>query len=139
MFEVMLNLRKPDNYSFFDPDSHLSLTMSNPRNIASRITPSILRGLRGDTLIDVNGAIDLKTGLEKVEFQGEKVKDGSNSFEGKVEDDLNLNNNEVEESSKNSEHPANQEIIEESNTQEGSAESSTQESRRKRKQIRKRS
>jgi hypothetical protein len=50
------------NYSFFDPDAGLNLSIGNPVGFANRITKKILRGLKFKTLVDIDGVIDLATG-----------------------------------------------------------------------------
>ncbi len=65
MILLQLNLTLRDNYVFVDPEAPLHLSLSNPRGAAPRLTASIIRGLKGKTLIDVNGVVDLETGLLK--------------------------------------------------------------------------
>lgn len=60
--ELRLNSKKPGNYAFFCPVTKLHLTLANPVGFADRVSNYILRGLKGKTLIDVNGVIDLETG-----------------------------------------------------------------------------
>lgn len=72
MIEIALNRRKPYNYAFFCPVSKLHLTVSNPVGFAHEVTPAILKGLKGGTLVDVNGVIDLSTG-KVVEAEQEPV------------------------------------------------------------------
>lgn len=57
---LMLNLALRDNYVFFDPDAPLHLSVSEPRGTSPRLTSSILRGLMGKTIIDVDNVIDVK-------------------------------------------------------------------------------
>lgn len=57
---LMLNLALRDNYAFVDPDALVHLNVSNPRGEATRLTGSVIRGVQGKTLIDVDGVIDLK-------------------------------------------------------------------------------
>lgn len=54
-----------DNYVFFCPHAPIHLSMSHPRGIAPRLTASILRGLKGRTLIDVEGVVDIEKGMLK--------------------------------------------------------------------------
>ena len=63
MIRLALNLRKPYNYAFFDPKSRIHLTVSSPVGFANEVTPAILRGLRSQVLIDVDGVVDAKTGM----------------------------------------------------------------------------
>lgn len=65
MFKIALNPRKPYNYAFFCPVSKLHLTVSNPVGFAHEVTPAIFKGLKGGTLVDVDGVIDLSTGKAK--------------------------------------------------------------------------
>lgn len=65
MFKIALNPRKPYNYAFFCPVSKLHLTVSNPVGFAHEVTPAIFKGLKGGTLIDVDGVIDMTTGQAK--------------------------------------------------------------------------
>ncbi len=62
MFTLKLNLRKPNNYAFFCPVSKVHLTVSNPVGSANEVTPAILRAVKANTIIDVDGVINLKTG-----------------------------------------------------------------------------
>lgn len=61
--KLLLNLRKPYNYAFFDPKSRIHLTVSSPIGFANEVTPAILRGLRSQVIIDVDGVVDIKTGM----------------------------------------------------------------------------
>ena len=61
--KLVLNMRKPYNYAFFDPRSRIHLTVSNPIGFANEVTPAILRGLRSQVIIDVDGVVDIKTGM----------------------------------------------------------------------------
>lgn len=67
MIKFVLNARKFNTFAFFCPDSRLHLTLSSPVGFSDRVTPAILRGLKSKTIIDVDGVIDLETGLEKTE------------------------------------------------------------------------
>ena len=62
MLKFMLNTHKFNNYAFFCPVSKLHLTMSNPVGFVNEVTPAILRAVKANNVIDVNGVIDLKTG-----------------------------------------------------------------------------
>lgn len=62
MFTLKLNLRKPNNYAFFCPVSKVHLTVSNPVGFANEVTPAILKAVKANTVIDVDGVINLKTG-----------------------------------------------------------------------------
>lgn len=60
--ELRLNSKKPGNYAFFCPVTKLHLTIANPVGFADRVSNYILRGIKGKTLIDVNGVVGLETG-----------------------------------------------------------------------------
>lgn len=64
---LQLNPAVRDNYVFFCPEAPLHLSVLKPRGSSPRLSASILRGLRGKTLIDVNGVVDIKTGELKTE------------------------------------------------------------------------
>lgn len=79
--ELRLNQRKPGNYAFFCPVTKLHLTLANPVGITDRVSPYILRALKSNTLVDVNGVIDLESGkmnvnnnTKKTETKTESVK-----------------------------------------------------------------
>lgn len=57
---ILLNTLLRDNYSFFDPDYPLSLSLSNPGANVDHITESMKRGFRGGTIIDVDKATDIE-------------------------------------------------------------------------------
>lgn len=65
--ELRLNQRKPGNYAFFCPVTKLHLTLANPVGITDRVSPYILRALKSNTLVDVNGVIDLESGKMNVD------------------------------------------------------------------------
>lgn len=60
-YTIELNQSVPYNYSFFCPDSGLHLDIIRPVATIEleTLTPSILRGLKAETLIDVDGTIEL--------------------------------------------------------------------------------
>lgn len=62
---IALNPAIPGNYSFVCPVAPLCLNLINRSGYTTVVSPSILRGLKGRTLIDVNGMIDLETGQFK--------------------------------------------------------------------------
>lgn len=64
---IALNPAIPGNYSFVCPVAPLCLNPINRSGYTTVVSPSILRGLKGRTLIDVDGVIDLKTGSFKTE------------------------------------------------------------------------
>lgn len=92
--KLMLNTRKPGNYAFFCPKSKLHLTLSNPIGFVDGVTPSILVGVKTKTLIDVDGVIDLGTGLTN--NVNNNTKEASNPIEApnKVNEDINKANTE---------------------------------------------
>ena len=59
MFTLKLNLRKPNNYAFFCPVSKVHLTVSSPVGFANEVTPAIFKAVKANTVLDVDGAIDL--------------------------------------------------------------------------------
>lgn len=65
MFKLALNTRKFNNYAFFCPVSRLHLTVSSPVGYANEVTPAILKALKAQTVLDVDGIIDIKTGAVK--------------------------------------------------------------------------
>ena len=62
MFKLMLNLHKYNNYAFFCPVSRLHLTVSSPVGFANEVTPAILKGVKANTILDVDGVIDIESG-----------------------------------------------------------------------------
>ena len=71
MIRFALNTKKFNTYAFFCPVSRLHLTLSNPVGISNRVTPAILRGLKSKTILDIDNAVDMTTGAEKVLSQEE--------------------------------------------------------------------
>ena len=55
MLKFMLNTHKFNNYAFFCPVSKLHLTMSSPVGYANEVTPAILRAVKANNVIDVDG------------------------------------------------------------------------------------
>ena len=66
MIRFALNTKKFNTYAFFCPVSRLHLTLSNPVGVSDRVTPAILRGLKSKTILDIDNAVDMTTGAEKV-------------------------------------------------------------------------
>lgn len=62
MATIRLNTAKSNNFAFFCPVSKLHLTLSSPVGSISKTTKAVLRGLKSDTLIDVDNVIDIETG-----------------------------------------------------------------------------
>ena len=61
----MLNTRKFNNYAFFCPVSRLHLTVSSPVGFSNEVTPAILKALKAETVLDVDGVVDIETGTVK--------------------------------------------------------------------------
>lgn len=74
MIKLALNTHKSNNYAFFCPATRLHLTITNPVGNADRISGAILRAVRANTVIDVDGVIDLKTGKLKAEVKEDTPK-----------------------------------------------------------------
>lgn len=68
----MLNLHKFNNYAFFCPVSRLHLTVSSPVGFSNEVTPAILKALKAETVLDVDGVVDIETGTVKAETQAPK-------------------------------------------------------------------
>ena len=90
--ELRLNQRKPGNYAFFCPVTKLHLTLANPVGITDRVSPYILRALKSNTLVDVNGVIDLESGktnvnnnTKKTETKTESVKSETTATQNRKE------------------------------------------------------
>lgn len=65
MIKLALNLHKFNNYAFFCPVSRLHVTVSNPIGYVNEVTTAILKALKSQTLLDVDGVIDIETGTVK--------------------------------------------------------------------------
>lgn len=72
MIKLMLNLHKFNNYAFFCPVSRLHLTVSSPVGFSNEVTPAILKALKAETVLDVDGVIDIETGTVKAGTQAPK-------------------------------------------------------------------
>ena len=57
MYRIGLNKAKVDNYSFFCPDAPMHLNICQPISYTNRLTSSILRGIKGGTLIDYDNIL----------------------------------------------------------------------------------
>lgn len=68
----MLNLHKFNNYAFFCPVSRLHLTVSSPVGYSNEVTPAILKALKAETVLDVDGVVDIETGTVKAGTQAPK-------------------------------------------------------------------
>ena len=62
---IGLNTKIPENYGFFCPNTRLHLVLSNPGGVIDRVSPSIIRGLKSGTIIDIDGKIDLEKGTRR--------------------------------------------------------------------------
>lgn len=82
--ELRLNQRKPGNYAFFCPVTKLHLTLANPVGITDRVSPYILRALKSNTLIDVNGVIDLESGKTNVNNNTKKTETKTESVKSET-------------------------------------------------------
>ena len=82
--ELRLNQRKPGNYAFFCPVTKLHLTLANPVGITDRVSPYILRALKSNTLVDVNGVIDLESGKTNVNNNTKKTETKTESVKSKT-------------------------------------------------------
>jgi hypothetical protein len=69
MIKLMMNLHKFNNYAFFCPVSRLHLTVSSPVGFANEVTPAILKALKVETILDVDGVVDIETGTVKANKQ----------------------------------------------------------------------
>lgn len=65
MIKLMLNLHKFNNYAFFCPVSRLHLTVSSPVGYTNEVTTAILKALKAETILDVDGVVDIETGTVK--------------------------------------------------------------------------
>ena len=82
--ELRLNQRKPGNYAFFCPVTKLHLTLANPVDITDRVSPYILRALKSNTLVDVNGVIDLESGKTNVNNNTKKTETKTESVKSET-------------------------------------------------------
>ena len=74
MIKLALNLHKFNNYAFFCPVSRLHVTVSNPIGYVNEVTTAILKALKSQTLLDVDGVIDIETGTVKGAAKTEDAK-----------------------------------------------------------------
>ena len=74
MIKLALNLHKFNNYAFFCPVSRLHVTVSNPIGYVNEVTTAILKALKSQTLLDVDGVIDIETGTVKGAVKTEILK-----------------------------------------------------------------
>ena len=66
---IFLNTLARDNFSFFDPEYPLSLSLSNPGANVDHLTESMKRGIRGGTIIDVDNASEIEISEEVYNLQ----------------------------------------------------------------------
>ena len=69
MIKLKLNMRKFNNYAFFCPVSRLHLTVSSPVGFVNEVTPAISKALKAETILDVDGVVDIETGTVKATQQ----------------------------------------------------------------------
>lgn len=81
MIKFMLNTRKPNNYAFFCPISRLHLTVSSPVGFSNEVTPAILKALKAETVLDVDGVVDIEMGTVKAGKQEPKQQAPANAPE----------------------------------------------------------
>ena len=141
MIKLMLNLHKFNNYAFFCPVSRLHLTVSSPVGFANEVTPAIFKALKAETVLDVDGVVDIETGTVKASQQTtapaqQPVQDAKDNAANKVEevkaDEVKVDeakNDEV----KAEEIKANDEVkVEETKTEEVKADDTNAEEKPKR-------
>ena len=105
MVKLALNKNKFNNYAFFCPVSKLHLTISNPVGYSNEVTPTILRAIKVNTLIDVDSVIDIETGTVKdVQSTNTSIQKTSKNPE-KTNNVDTKNNNSSEQSEKVAEQP----------------------------------
>lgn len=66
MIRLLLNRTIAGNYVFCDPEARVHLSIGQPGGNALKLTQSIIRALKGKTVIDVDGVVDLEKGIIKV-------------------------------------------------------------------------
>lgn len=71
-----LNLRKPGNYAFFDPDTRLHLTYANPVGSIDRVSSGIRRGIKSRVII--------VEGVDIADLDKKKPKEGDPQMEIKA-------------------------------------------------------
>ena len=89
---IALNNAIRENYAFFCPQSNLHLDLMNPVGFTDRVTPSIVRGLKGKTLLDLDNMIDvegecfIEAGkVEEANIEAPKQKEEAKAEDTKVE------------------------------------------------------
>lgn len=83
MARFKLNLKKPNNYAFFCPQSRLHVTVSSPVGYANEVTSAIIRAVKSATLIDIDGVVNTADSQAKAE---EPVKTAENTAPAQAEE-----------------------------------------------------
>lgn len=73
--ELRLNTQKVGNYAFFCPVTRLHLTLTNPIGFVDGVSPYIIRGIKGGSIIDVNNAVKLDEESTTSKLRKRKSKD----------------------------------------------------------------
>ena len=73
--ELRLNTQKVGNYAFFCPVTRLHLTLTNPIGFVDGVSPYIIRGIKGGSIIDVNNAVKLEEESTTSKLRKRKSKD----------------------------------------------------------------
>lgn len=92
MYRIGLNLNDMDNNAFYCPASNVRLTRMNPVGNFKEITPSVLRGLKGGTLIDVDKKIDKKIYLSKSQLELEEINNTTESVNQTTQNEQDVDN-----------------------------------------------
>ena len=82
---IALNNAIKENYAFFCPQSNLHLDLMSPVGFTDRVTPSIVRGLKGKTLLDLDNMIDVQGECFIEEGKVEEEKAENTKVEAKEE------------------------------------------------------
>ena len=123
MIKLMLNLHKFNNYAFFCPVSRLHLTVSSPVGCSNEVTPAILKALKAETILDVDGVIDIETGTVKAVKQAAPAKEVNKPVQEKASEPKNAEPKKEEINNKPEEQSAN--AVEEVNTDDAKADDKT--------------
>lgn len=70
--ELRLNTQKVGNYAFFCPVTRLHLTLTNPIGFVDGVSPYIIRGIKGGSIIDVNNVVNLEESTTKLKRRKSK-------------------------------------------------------------------
>jgi hypothetical protein len=83
---ILLNVLYKDNFSFFDPEYPLSLSLSKPGANVDHLTSAMKRGITHGTIIDVDGASEITVDAETLRIHNMLLaKMGIQRAEKKVE------------------------------------------------------